>query len=214
MRRLRHIFFWVSVAARRLTSLELAAAPGVDLHNPADLLKLAPSSMIRLEKQKPPGEHQSDLLQQTIASSSSTDTDVVNFDHPSVKRFLCSPKLQQSDDDRLSQFFVSEKTVHVELTKLMVDHLLAINQPSISPSNIATTPFMSYAARYWHDHMKKGGSLAEEDEVLYSKLLILFGNPMSPAYFNWIRTWDPERKKRSISLTRVITPRRCICLYS
>ncbi|KAG6355225.1 hypothetical protein INS49_004306 [Diaporthe citri] len=200
-RRLRHIFCWISVAARQLTTSELAAAPGVELPNPEDLSNICPSSMIRLEQQRPPDEDQIDLPQEAVHSSSRTETNVVTFDHPSVKRFLYSRKLQDSAENQVSQFFVSEKDVHAEFTRLMVDHLLAIEQPSIRSSIAVSTPFIPYAARYWHEHLRSSGSSLEEDKVLSSKLLTLFRDPMSPAYLNWIRTWDPERKTTDSGLT-------------
>lgn len=156
--------------------------------------------MIRLEQQRSPNEDQIDLPQEVVHSSSRTETNVVTFDHPSVKRFLYSPKLQDSVENQVSQFFVSEKDVHAEFTRLLVDHLLSIEQPSVGSSIGVTTPFLPYAARYWHVHLWNSGSILEEDEVLNSKLLTLFGDPMSPAYLNWIRTWDPERKTTDFGL--------------
>ncbi|KAK7731919.1 hypothetical protein SLS63_005217 [Diaporthe eres] len=192
--RLRYIFFWISVAARQLTAVELAAAPGVGLHNTEHLFKICPSNMIRLEKQKPSVDDQTKSTEQTVHDLSDSETDVVTFDHPSVKRFLYSPKLQKSGDHGVSAFFVSEDAVNSELVNLMVDHLLAIEQPTIWPPLITEMPFLQYAARYWHEHLRDRKSALAEDEVLRSKLLVLFRDPMNPAYLNWTRIWDPERQ--------------------
>lgn len=185
-RRRRYILSWISVAARRLTTSELAAAPGVELTNPKDLLNICPSNMIRLEHQQPSGEDQEELNQKPV-STSDTGVDLVTFDHPSVKRFSYSSKLQQHEDVRVSQFFVSEEAVYAEFTRLMIDILLSAEQPTIEPLIFAGAPFLPYAARYWHEHMKDGKIIPEEEEMLYSKLLVLFGDPMSPAYLDWIR---------------------------
>ncbi|KAK7701472.1 hypothetical protein SLS64_010216 [Diaporthe eres] len=201
VRRLRHVFYWISVAARQLTTSELAAAPGVDLRNSEYLFDLCPRSMVRLGKQTTSDEDESGLPQQALSGSSATETNIATFDHPSVKRFLYSSKIQNCGDSRISPFFVSEKTVNAEFAKLMIDHLLAIQQPNINPSSLETMPFLPYAARYWHENMKNGGIILEEDEVLSSRLLILFGDPMSPAYLNWIRTWNPERETTDFGLT-------------
>lgn len=206
VRRLRYIFCWISVAARKLTTSELAAAPGVDLRNPEDLFNICPSSMIRLEQQRLSAEDQTSLPHELSPNSSSTETNVVTFDHPSVKRFLYSSKIQHSSDSQVSQFFVSDKTVHAEFARLMVDHLLAIEKPTIGPSIYATAPFLSYSARYWHKHMTDGGVFFEEDKTLQSRLLTLFGDPMSPAYLNWIRIWNPERETTDFELTRDTCP--------
>lgn len=200
VRRLRYIFHWISVAARQLTTFELMAAPGVDLANIEDLLDICPSSMIRLEKQNPIAEDRTSLSQQSSHNSSEAETDVVTFDHPSVKRFLYSPKLEQSGNDRISPFFVSEKTVHAEFVGLMIDHLFAIEQPRITPSIVETAPFLPYAARYWHEHLKGAGNVLDEDEALKSRLSTLFGDPMCLGYLNWIRIWDPERQRPDLDL--------------
>lgn len=200
VRRLRYIFYWISVAARHLTAFELMAAPGVDLANIEDLFDICPGNMIRLEKQEPYDGDRTSLSQQSSHNSSRTETDVVTFDHPSVKRFLYSPKLEHSVNDRLSPFFVSEKTVNAEVAGLMVDHLLAIEQPRITPQIVEMAPFLPYAARYWHKHLKDAGNILDEDEALNSKLSTLFGDPMCPAYLNWIRLWDPERQRADLDL--------------
>lgn len=198
VRTLKHIFSWISVATRRLTTLELVAAPGVDIFNPDDLLRVCPSSMIRVERRRIPAQNQGDLPQQTIPSPSGTDMDVVTFDHSSVKRFLYAPELQRFHDDRVSQFFVSEKAVNAEFAKLLLDQVLAVNQPIIWPSFISERPFLPYAARYWYEHIMNSGITPEEDKSLYPKLLVLFGDPMSPAYLNWVRIWNPETKVQDL----------------
>lgn len=188
VRRLRHIFSWISVATRQLTTSELAAAPGVELHNPGDLSSICPSGMIRMEKQYSSSQHRPN-----------TEADLVTFDHPSVKRFLLSSNLQDSTDNRLSPFFVSEEAVNTEFARLMIDKLLAVEQP-LKPSTCETMPFLPYAARYWHEHLRHGANTLDEEEQLKSKLLTLFKYPMSPCYLNWIRMWDPERKRTNLKL--------------
>lgn len=156
--------------------------------------------MIRLERPKFSGEEQTNLAKQKSNDPSERESDIVTFDHPSVKRFLYSSKLQQSGDDRVSTFYISEKTVNTEFTVAMVDHLLAIQQPTIDSSILLTTPFLSYAAQYWHEHLRDSGTILDDDELLKSKLLTLFDYPMSPSYLNWIRIWDPERRTTDFEL--------------
>lgn len=206
VRRLSHIFYWISVAVRQLTKFELAAAPGVNLSSPEELLNICPSNMIRLEEQKLSDVDKVELLGQEARKSSGTETEIVTFDHPSVKRFLYSRKLQQSGDDRILPFFVSDKTVNAEFSSLMVDHLLEITQPRIEPSIFVKSPFLLYIAQHWHEHLKDRGKIPGEDEVLKSKLLILFEEPMNPAYLNWIRVWNPESKKQDFRLAQGSCP--------
>ena len=186
---------------RQLTTFELAAAPGVNLPNPEELTRICPSRMIRLEKQKPSDVGKLEL-QQEAQKSSSTETRIVTFDHPSVKRFLYSSELQQSRESQISQFFVSEKTVNAKLAVLMVDHLLAIKQPRIQSSIFMKSPFLRYVAQHWHEHLKDRGNFAGEDEVLKEKVSMLFGEPMNPAYLNWIRVWNPESNEQDFELAQ------------
>lgn len=200
VRRLRYIFCWISVAARQLTTAELAAAPGVELTNVEDLFNICPSSMIRMERRRPSDEDRMSLPETPVSTSSGTESDVVTFDHPSVKRFLYSRKLGKSADDRVSPFFISEETVNVEFVTRMINHLLTIEQPNIEPSIFVMAPFFRYAAQHWHEHLRRAGNILDQDEVLNSKLLTLFEDPMHPAYLNWIRAWDPERRRTDLDL--------------
>lgn len=204
--RLANIFHWISVAARQLTTLELAAAPGVNLLNPVELLSICPSGMVRIEKQRPSDANEPDLQQQEVRKSSSTETDIITFDHPSVKRFLFSRALQQSSDDKLSRFFVSEKAINAKFAGPMVDYLFAIKQPKIGPSILTENPFLLYVAQHWCDHFKEYSNDPGEDEELRDKLLTLFGEPMDLAYFNWIRVWNPESKKQDFGLSQESCP--------
>ena len=104
VRRVSHIFYWISVAVRHLTTSELAAAPGVNLPGPKELLSICPSNMIRLETQTPSDANKLELLWQAPQKPSGTEIEIVKFDHPSVKRFLCSRKLQHSSDDQMVPF--------------------------------------------------------------------------------------------------------------
>ena len=200
VRRFSYIFYWISVAVRQLTTYELAAAPGVNLPSLEELPNICPSGMIRIEEQKSSDVNKLKLLQQEAQKSSGTQTEIVTFDHPSVKRFLYSPKLQQSSDNRISPFFVAEETVNAEFASLMVDYLLAIKQPKIETSIFVKSPFLPYVAQHWHEHLKDRGNISGVDEALKNKLLILFEEPMNPAYLNWIRVWNPESKRQNLGL--------------
>lgn len=204
--RLSYIFYWISVAARQLTTSELAAAPGVYPLHPDHLLNICPSGMIRIEKNEPSDVTEPDLQRQKVQRSSSTETEIITFDHPSVKRFLYSHALQQASDDQISRFFVSEKIINAKLVPLMVDYLLAMKQPRIEPSIFIDSPFLPYAAQHWHEHFKEHGNNPSEDEVLKDKLSTLFGAPMNPAYLNWIRVWNPESKKQDFELSQDSRP--------
>lgn len=201
--RLSRIFYWISVAMRQLTTFELVAAPGVNLSSPEELSEICPSGMIRLEEQKPPDMDDPDLPEQEAQKWSGTNPEIVTFDHPSVKRFLYSRILQQSSDDRIRPFFVSENTVNAEFASLMIDHLLAIKQPRMESSIFTKSPFLPYAAQYWHEHLR---AVPGEDEVLNGKLLTLFADPMNPAYVNWIRVCNPENEMQDLELAQDSCP--------
>jgi hypothetical protein len=206
VRRLSHIFYWISVAVRRLTTSELAAAPGVSLFSPQELHNICPSGLIRLEVQRSSDTNELDSVQRETRKSNDAEVEIVTFDHPSVKRFLYSDKLRQSGDDNISKFFVSEQTVNAEFVNRMVDHLLAVKQPRIEPHLFVEDHFLQYVAQHWHQHLMDRASISEMDEALKGKLMTLFGEPIHPAYLNWIRIWNPESKKQDVELVQESCP--------
>ena len=52
------------------------------------------------------------------------------------------------------------------------------------------------------------GNTSGEDKVLKGKLLMLFGEPLNPAYLNWIRVWNPESKEQDFGLAQGSCPSR------
>ena len=88
----------------------------------------------------------------------------------------------------------------------MVEHLLKMKQPRIESSVFAQNPFLTYLAQHWHEHLKDRGDISRDDGVLNDMLLMLFGEPMNPAYINWIRVWNPECKKLDFGLAQETCP--------
>ena len=181
--RLAHIFYWVSYSIDQLTPDQIAAAPGVDLPG-SRVLDVCPSGLIRLEKKQ--------------ADKKESEIEIIAFDHPSVRRFLHSKELEQG---QLSIFFLSERKIHSEITKLLLDYLLHLDQSQLSPSVMHTKPFLQYAASNWYEHLKRSGVVLREDSEIQNKIMSLFGEPMSPAFLNWMRVANPEAKAQNFDLS-------------
>lgn len=175
VRRLSHIFYWISLAMRQLTTIELIAAPGVDLPSPDELHNICPRGMIRTELQRSANMDRSDSELYEVQNSSDTEREIVTFDHPSVKRYLYSNKLQNSGDDYMAAFFISEHIVNAKLTSLMLDHLLAVKQPVIESSIFVERPFLQYEAQHWHDHLPDRKNITSGMERLKQSCWSYFG---------------------------------------
>ena len=204
--RLRHIFYWISFAGRQLTLRELAAAPGVNLRNPDDIMAICPRGMMKKEEKRdlqPNADSDGDLGRDekpdpAVELSEGADM-IVGFDHPSVKRFLSSQKLFRSKDVT-SRFFIAEKEVHTELAKLIFEYLLTIRQPQISAAVLKTEPFLSYAASYCNFHLQMTAATSADESHITPLLLDLFGSPMRPSFLNWMRVGNPLKPQNNFDL--------------
>jgi hypothetical protein len=176
--RLRHIFYWISLAERQLSLKEIAAAPGVKLRDPNDVFTICPKGMIA--KERKPANRDEDKDQDSGSGSdqaedSDQDADeIITFDHPSVKRFLSSQNLKELNQKPATEFFIADQAVHPELTKLTLEYLLALQQPQISATILETEPFLSYAAQYWAAHLQKTRAVTKDESEITPKLLELF----------------------------------------
>ncbi|KAH9060245.1 hypothetical protein EDB87DRAFT_1683762 [Lactarius vividus] len=77
---------------------------------------------------------------------------VVQFSHFSVKEYLTSPRLAQSNGD-VSWFHIDLEAAHTILAQACLGTLLRLDEHG-SPSRF---PLVEYAARYWVDHSRFEG---------------------------------------------------------
>jgi cytohesin len=80
---------------------------------------------------------------------------VVQFSHYSVKEFLTSERLAQSDKRRLSQYYISPERAHTILAQTCISTLL---QPAIYVGDIIDSfPLAKYATLNWFHHAQCDG---------------------------------------------------------
>ena len=183
--RLSRIFRLISLALRQLTLNEVAAAPGIDLFNPNDVFVICPSGLIRLEEERK----------------------IVTFDHTSVNKFLHSRKSKAADQGVISLFFIAEKEDQLVLTSLLLDYILQSTEPLLSLSDaLERRPFLQYAVENWYEHMKRSQVDLQSDEPLRRKVLDLFGDPMIPAFLNWMRLVNLEGNEHNFKLSEYCCP--------
>jgi len=200
---LRHLFYWISLAARRLRPWELAAAPGVDLRSPDDIFTICPRGLVTKEEKRhktriivtdPEGGEESGQSasenDDSTGPSSPTVEEYVVFAHPSVKRFLMSEKLRDSKG-LPSKFFIAEKEAHVELAEFVLQYLLTLESTNPSIAFLESRPFMSYATTSLIPHLQMMNTCQTDDWIPIPLLLKFFGSPIRPAYIYWLNTADP-----------------------
>lgn len=210
--RLRHIFYWISLAGRQLSLRELAAAPGVNLRNPDDVFVICPRGMVTKEEKRDPqpdansdGDSGTEQKPDSAADLGEAADKIVVFDHPSVKRFLSSQKLFGSKGIT-SRFFIAEKEVHIELAKLILEYLLTIRQSQISAAFLESEPFLSYAAGYCILHLRTTAATSADEGQITPLLLDLFGSPMRPGFLNWMRVANPLNSGNNFDLRETDCP--------
>lgn len=187
--RLAHIFYWVSYSIDQLTLDQISSAPGIDLPDSRDVFHLCPSGLIRLEKKQ--------------LDKKGSELEIVAFDHPSVRRFLHSKDTEQS---QISIFYLSEKTIHSKITNWLLDYLSQLDQSQLSPSVMHTKPFLQYAASNWYEHLRRSDVVLRKESETRNKIISLFGEPMSPAFLNWMRVANPEAEVQNVNLSEDACP--------
>ncbi|KAH9052696.1 hypothetical protein EDB87DRAFT_1826064 [Lactarius vividus] len=80
------------------------------------------------------------------------DSRVVQFSHFSVKEYLTSPRLAQSQGD-VSRFHVDLEPAHTVLTQACLGTLLRLDERA----DAEELPLIEYAARHWVDHARFEG---------------------------------------------------------
>jgi hypothetical protein len=116
-----------------------------------------------------------------ISSSRLNSRGVVQFTHPSVLEHLKSAEA--------SPDFAVSKTGHQHLAKICLIYLLSLERQYKSRGAIprGPHPFLSYAAEFWHQHVRAGSTVECRTPAfdLIKKLL----DPETSCYGKWL---DPE----------------------
>jgi len=169
------LFQCIAVASRPLTVKEAAEVFAFDFD-------VHPIPKFREEW------HRTDSVQEVLSACSSLltivqDTQVVQFSHPSVKKFLTSNHLPK-ENDPISYFRISTPSAHTFVAKLCLGMFLHLPEDFTS-DNLKKFPLAGYAAKYWVDHARFEG-MSQEVEDGMTKLF----DPLNSHLAVWTRICD------------------------
>jgi ankyrin repeat protein len=108
---------------------------------------------------------------------------VVQFSHFSVKEYLTSERLANSEKD-LSRYHILHHSAHAILAKASLSVLLALDDQADKDS-MKNFPLAMYAARYWVDHAQ----LLSVSSIIEDGLERLF-DPEKPYFATWVWIHD------------------------
>jgi ankyrin repeat protein len=121
-----------------------------------------------------------------IAIVNVAGSQIVQFAHFSVKEFLISERLANSDTP-LSTYHILPEPAHVTFARACLSILLELDD-KIDRNTISHLPLAPYSAQYWIDHsqFKNASShVQEEMERLF--------DPMKPHFVAWVWLYDIDR---------------------
>jgi hypothetical protein len=167
---------------------------------PLHVDELAEVLAIRFDSGQLPQYHEhwrSDNGQEAVLSACSTlisivnvdDSPVVQFSHFSVKEYLTSTRLANSEES-LSRYHVHPHPAHCTFAQASLSILLHIND-RVDKEGIETFPLAQYAAQHWVDHARfenVSSSLQEAMDRLF--------DPDQPLFATWIWIYDIDRPFR------------------
>ena len=78
---------------------------------------------------------------------------IVQFSHFSVKEYMTSDRLQTSDIDHVSDYYIPLEPAHVLLARVCIAVLLQLDE-EVDRERVATFPLAEYASEHWVDHAK------------------------------------------------------------
>ena len=134
-----------------------------------------------------------------IAVVGEDEDQVVQFSHFSVKEFLTSPRLADSNPN-VSRFHIPLGSAHVILARACLGTLLQLGD-HVGPCNVEDRfPLVRYAAEHWVKHAQfehVSSRLREGMEVLF--------DPDRPYLSAWIRVHDIDVKHTNLSTLHFYT---------
>jgi len=111
---------------------------------------------------------------------------IVQFFPLSVKEFLTSDRLQNSEVGSICHFHISPDAAHTILARACLAVLLHLGE-KIDQGRLATSPLAFYAARHWVDHAYFGNLASQIQDTM--KCLF---NPQNPYLATWTRIYDVD----------------------
>jgi Ankyrin repeats (3 copies)/Ankyrin repeats (many copies)/Ankyrin repeat len=137
------------------------------------------------------------------------DSKIVQFSHFSVKEFLTSDRLAESNVGDISHYHIPLEPAHTLLTKACLTVLLQLDDKT-DKKRLGTFPLAFYAAQHWVDHAKFDNVVSQIGEAMEC----LF-DPTKPhlAAWTWIHDRDRGTKRSMADLSEHRSPRNPTPLY-
>ena len=180
------IFQWLTVSSRPLLVKELAEVFAIDFDKETFGIPIFDPSL------------RDTNAETAVLSTCSTLVSIVDFggirvaqfSHFSVKEYLTSDRLTNSD--RVSFFHILPKPAHTLLAKACLSILLQLNY-SMDRVKILDFPLVTYAAEYWMDHARfEDVSL----DIRHGMDRLFDGNRPHLAAWTWL--YDVENSRRRL----------------
>jgi hypothetical protein len=135
---------------------------------------------------------------------------VIQFCHVSVKEFLMSGRLAETNDNISRRYHISLTPAHTIVAQACLFVLLHLDS-SVSQQGLTEFPLAEYAAEHWVDHARFENISANAEEGMKR----LF-DPSKPHLGIWLWIYDPELDswKRKARYGRSLTPRGTALHYA
>jgi hypothetical protein len=111
---------------------------------------------------------------------------VIQFSHFSVKEFLMSDRLAETNDNISRRYHISLTSAHTVVAQACLGILLHLDA-SITEGGLEKFPLAEYAAEHWVDHARFENVSANAEEGMKR----LF-DPSKPHLGIWLWIYDPE----------------------
>ena len=111
---------------------------------------------------------------------------VIQFSHYSVKEFLTSTRLAETDDEVLCRYHISMTPAHTLVAKACLGILLHLEE-TITRDELEDYPLAEYAARHWFEHAR-----FEDISKFTEDGMVQLFDPRKPHFSIWIWIYDPR----------------------
>jgi ankyrin repeat protein len=133
------------------------------------------------------------------------DNKVIQFSHFSVKEYLTSHRIANSE--HVSHFHIHPESAHVFLARACIGTLLQLDD-QIDKTTIKNFPLASYAARHWVDHAQ----FEDVSSYIQDAMEFLFYKD-KPHFAAWIWLYDIDKSSPQSTSTTHPEPPDAVPLY-
>ena len=112
---------------------------------------------------------------------------IIQFSHFSVKEFLTSARLAETNDVICRRYHISMTPAHTLAAQACLGLLLHLDKPIVNRDSLEEYPLAEYAAKHWVDHARFNGVMVNVEDGMKR----LF-DPRNPHLAIWLSIYEPE----------------------